>query len=146
MTGRSQSDMEAEGRTFTLIWAALVGGVALYTGVAAFLTASGMVEPVVEPAIVAVAAFALLAPMLGSFAVRRALIGRVSPSATDEEWLNAYRPAVIVGLALVEGSALGIVTIALLGGQILWVVGGGVAGLALMVLQKPDPTRRNRPL
>lgn len=125
-------------RSLTLIWAALCGGVLGYTGIAWGLIEAGATpETSLPPSVMNFAGPVVLAWMLASLFARRWLVSRLPDEAAPEIRFQRYQTAVIVGLALIEGPGLLMVTLGLITSSSSWVLAGGGAALVLMLMAKP---------
>ena len=131
--------MEERFRTLRIVWVALMAGVASYSIVAYCVIAFGGIEPGMLPMSVPrlVAPVAALGMIVGA-SFRRRLVDAIPRSATPEDRLRKYTTATIVGLAIVEGSGLLIITVSLVSGAATWVSIGGGACVAVMALSSPS--------
>ena len=130
--------MEQERRTLTIIWLALMGGVAMYTAIAFILTTQVLTDPPLDAGLIPLVGLAVIAPLTLSFVLRRVLVDRIPPGADDAARVGGYRLAVLVSLAIAEGAGLLLVTAAMMGGTTLWVLAGGVGSVLVMAMQRPD--------
>lgn len=123
-----------------VIWLALLGGVATYAAVAVGLLTLGDVDlAVLSPAVVRVAAVAVVLYTFGAELTRRRMVDAIPRNADDETRLARYQVAMIVGLALLESGGLLLVTLGMLSGAPGWALAGGAASLWMMARARPRP-------
>lgn len=125
-------------RQLQIIWAAMVGGVIVYTTIAYGLTVLGALEiDAFDPAIMNVVGAIAIVWMVAALAVRRALLARLPRNLPPEQRMPGYMSTVIVALGLIEGGGLLMITFGLIVGTPRWILVGGAAAAALMVLARP---------
>jgi hypothetical protein len=121
-----------------LIWAALVGGVAVYTFVIFGLLTTGAIGfGVLSPGVLNVVAAAVMLYMGAGVLLRRSMIARIPPDAPRDVRVGQYRAATIIGLGLTESGGLIVITLGMLGSEPLWVLAGGGAAFVMMFLARP---------
>lgn len=134
----SRPELDAPFRVMTIIWAALMMGVAAFAAVAWFLVSSGTLSPgAIEAGRMNLFAPVLLVLMAGGIVVGRRLEGSIDREAEDAVIVQRYQAARIVGLALIEGPALAIIALSLVAGTGGWILGGAGAALWAMYLARP---------
>jgi hypothetical protein len=127
-------------RTTTILWLALMAGVALYAGVATYLSISQPIGPGAGgiPGILLWAAVAYLAAsVVASPVVERAIASGGSPS-NPEAIARAWQTEKIVGLAIRESAGLLGITVALLIGSGPWAILFGAATVIAMAMVRPS--------
>lgn len=131
------TELDARFRIVTTLWAALLGGVTVFTGVV-WAMASGMFGPAPSPTLAPGMAAKLLVacPLLmgAGIAFRH---GDVGTHAEAERWLAAYQTRVVVALALEESGALLGLVLCLLAGRPNWALGVWSLAAAAMALSRP---------
>jgi hypothetical protein len=121
-----------------IIWAAMVGGVLLYTTVAYGLVIFGALDiDAFEPAVMNIVGAVVMIWMVAALAVRRALLARIPRDLSPEERMPRYQATITVALALIEGGGLLMITFGLITGAAGWILVGGAAAAVLMVLARP---------
>lgn len=132
-----KATLDARHRVIVLLWASLLGGVTLFTGVVVALV-SGVVgawEPTLPPGTAALALVASPLLMVGGIALRRG----GSPATGDAaQRLAAHQNRVVVASALQEGGGLLGLVLCLLSGQAAWAVGVWALTAAAMGLTRPS--------
>ncbi|MBM4182796.1 MAG: hypothetical protein FJ207_01070 [Gemmatimonadetes bacterium] len=131
--------METQFKTLQVVWGALTGGVVIYAVVAycmiAFLQVDlGFLPVRVMPFVAGLAAAGTFVGVL----VRRRLIDSVGRDLAPEQRLARYSTAVIIGLALIEGCGLAVITLGLMSGAAIWALLGGVFAAGVMALHGPS--------
>ena len=126
-------------RTLQVVWVALMFGVAAYTAVVYCLLTFGVIEMGLLPtSVLPLAAAAAFAIMAAGTVLRRRMVEGIGPGAEPEARLRQYATATILGLAMIEGGSLLLVTLSLIVGAPTWAVVGGGAGIGMMVLSAPN--------
>ncbi|GMV04749.1 MAG: hypothetical protein AMXMBFR53_10290 [Gemmatimonadota bacterium] len=131
-----KATLDARHRVIVLLWASLLGGVTLFTGVVVAL-ASGVIgawEPALAPGTAALALVASPLLMVGGIAFRR---GGSAPAGDAAQRLTAHQNRVVVASALQEGGGLLGLVLCLLAGQATWAVGVWALTGAAMGLCRP---------
>ncbi len=130
--------MDARFRTLQIIWAAMSAGVVTYTGVMVALILLGLVDMPGLPPIVLTLGALVAASILGTgLVVRRRLVEAIPPGGTPETRFGQYQTATMIGLALMEGGGLLLITLGLLAGSPTWVLAGGGASLLMLMNARP---------
>ena len=130
--------MEARFRTLQLIWAAMSGGIVMYTGVMVVLLVLGLIEMPGLPRIALTLGAVVAASILGIGMVkRRRLIEAIPPGITPETRFGHYQTATIIGLGIMEGGGLFLITLGLVAGSPTWVLAGGGASLLMLAISRP---------
>mgnify|MGYP001824288168 CR=1 FL=1 len=144
MTEGDESPLEAYDpaienfHMLSVIWAALCGGVVLYTLVVFWLSFSGAVGfGLPEYVMYGAAPFGLLW-LLGILFFRRRAIGTLVEQLRPEERFSHYQTMVITMLAMMEFGGLWVVTAAFMSNQPYWALVGGGAATYLMVRARPS--------
>ena len=131
--------MEARFKTLQIIWAAMLAGVVAYTAVLFVVLRLGMVEMPVLPAwVMTVGASVVLVYMAGVTVVRRRMVEAIPAGAAQDTRFAQYQTATIVGLALLEGGGLLLISLGILADSSIWVLAGGGASLWMMALARPQ--------
>lgn len=121
-----------------IIWAAMLGGTIVYTGVIYALLRAGVIDIAsLAQSIMNYAGVAVLIYMIAGVFARRAMVARISMDAPEEKRLAAYQTATIVGLAMSEGGGLILITMGMMAGASSWVLTGGGAAAFLMLMARP---------
>ena len=121
-----------------IIWAALVGGVAVYTLVIFGLLTTGAIGfGFLPPGVLNVVAAAVMLYMAAGVLLRRAMIARIPSDAPRDVRIARYRAATIIGLGLTESGGLIVITLGMLGSEPTWVLAGGGAAFVMMFLARP---------
>ena len=121
-----------------VIWMAMIGGTASYTLVIFALVSLGTIAVDALPAaVMRVAGGLAILLMGGALFLRRALVARIPSSADRKTRLTQYGTATIVGLALMEGGGLVVITLGLVSSSRTWILAGGGAAVGMMTLARP---------
>jgi len=122
-----------------IIWAALTGGVAVYTIVTFGLLTTGTIGfGVLSPGVLNIVAPGVMLYMGAGVFLRRSMIARIPSDAPREVRIGQYRAAIIIGLGLTESGGLIVITLGMLGSEPMWVLAGGAAACIMMFLSKPS--------
>lgn len=125
-------------KQLTTIWAALVGGVLLYTAVIGGLLAAGSLDAGnMDPALMNYVGAGVIVYMAVAVFARRTMVAQIPSAASPEERFRQYRVLTIVALALMETGGLVVVTFGMLAGSATWVVAGGAAAAGTMFMARP---------
>lgn len=126
-------------KELTLIWAALVGGVVLYTAVIGGLLYTGTLEmSAFDPALLNYVAAAVIVYMMVAVFARRTMVAQIPDHAPAEDRVQRYRIVTIVALAMMETGGLAVITMAMLAGSATWVIAGGAAAAGTMFMARPS--------
>ncbi len=130
--------MEARLRAARTVWLALTAGLAIATiAVFCLLTVGGLHVDALPPAGALGGAVAEAVAVAAGMLVRSRMIAAIPRDADEETRLAQYLTAVIIGLALIEGGGLFMITLGLIADAPGWVLAGGVAAVWMMVLGRP---------
>lgn len=122
-----------------VIWGALVGGVVLYTLLIFVLMTAGTLDIAsLDPSIMNMVGAAVMVYLVGGIIVRRTMVGAIPDDADRSDKIQRYRVAIIVPMALMESGGLIVITLGLLSGSATWVLAGGGAAAALMLMARPS--------
>jgi amino acid transporter len=85
--------------------------------------------------------------MLSGLGLKRRLVGAIPRGAHEAKRLEQYFAATIVGLALVEGGGLFLITLSIVADTPVWVLAGGGTALWMLVIGRPrrEETGPGRP-
>lgn len=126
-------------RTLRIIWVAMLLATLGYTGIAFILMSMGLFGgDALGPDVMNIVGFVVILQLLGSIVLRRHLVAAIPAEAPVEDRLTRYANATIVGLAVMEGGGLLVITFGLLSGAPRWVLAGGGAAAAVMLMAKPS--------
>ena len=121
-----------------IVWLALMGGVATFAVVAyALLTVVGLEMASLPPTVLRVAGAVAVVMMGVGLLVRRKLLEEIPARAQGAERLARYQAAVLVGLAIIEGSGLVILVLSFVSNAPSWIPAGAAVTLMMMVLARP---------
>lgn len=132
-------------RVHTVLWLALLGGVATYTAVTyVVVTVVGIQPTAAIPARALTWATALAVVLLGAgiAVIRRS--EEPASSLVPSERVRRYLGLRLVGLAIQEGAGLLVITLALLTAQATWAAAAGIATVAVMSLARPSKDHIDR--
>ncbi len=121
-----------------VVWLGLVAGLGAYTCTAYVLLALAGVElALVPPAVMPYVAAGAVALMLAGVSLKGRMVAMIPSGLEPAQRLERYTTAVVVGLALVEGGGVLVLTLSLLAGTSSWVLIGGGLGVAMLVWSRP---------
>lgn len=129
-------ELDARFRMILAVWASLLGGVTLFTGIVVALTtgAVGTWEPSLAPSTGAPLLLIAVLPLGTGIAFRRGEIPRAGEPAAR---LTAWQNRVILASALQEGGGLMALVVSLLSGQPTWALGAWAVTILVMGLARP---------
>lgn len=134
-----RADIDARFRIVTIIWLALMMGVATFGVVAYGLVATGnMGEPTMDAGLMNLIVPLAVVLMAGGLVLGRTLEGQIPRDAEAEVKIQRYQTARIVTLAMQEGPALMIIVVAMLAGAATWIAVGAALGVASMFIARPN--------
>lgn len=126
-------------KQLTTIWAALVGGVVLYTGIIGGMLATGrLVMSNLDPAVMNYVGAAVIVYMMVAVFARRTMLAQIPADADPDERFQRYRLVTIVALAMMETGGLVVITAGMMAGSAQWVLAGGAAAAGTMYLARPS--------
>lgn len=126
-------------RQLRIVWGAMVGATVTYTAVVYVLMATETVDMAAfGPDLMNIIGAVAMLQMVVGVVLRRRLVAAVPDDASPEARRSRYGTASIVGLALMEGGGLLVITFALLTGSATWVLAGGGAAAVLMLMARPS--------
>jgi len=125
-------------RQLHIIWLALTGGLAAWTVVAFGLLTLGTIGLGAFPAgVMPYVAAGVLAFMAAGLVVRRRGIASIPRDASEGKRFERYLVATILGLAMVEGGALVLITVSIVADTPGWALAGGAAGVWMLLMARP---------
>lgn len=125
-------------RSLTVIWAALCGGVVLYTLTVFGLIVTGAVAGTLPGRAMWIAVPFVLVWMTGLIFARRSVARTLVRAVPPEQRFDKYRVFVIALLAMMEFGGLMLITVGLMTAEAGWVLAGGGAAAFLMLRARPS--------
>ena len=124
-------------RVILTLWASLLGGVTIFTGVVVALTsgAVGSWSPSLAPGLAAKLMVLPVLSMAAGIVFRR---GEVKRTGDADARVGAYQVQVIIGAALQEGGGLFGLALCLMSGQATWALGVWAATAVAMGITRPS--------
>jgi len=127
-----------EFKYIQVVWLTLVGGLAAYAVVAYLLLTLGDVGMGAVPLdVMPYIAAGAIAMMLGGLGLKRRLLSAIPNSVQAEKRLEQYFAATTVGLALVEGAGLILITLSIVADAPTWTLVGGGAAIGTLIIGRP---------
>lgn len=145
MTPSPDPSAEALHRIHTLLWLALMGGVAVYTVmtyVAVEVVGIGPSASLPSRALTWATAVAVVLLGAGMAAIRRS--DEPDPSLPPSERVRRYLTLRLVGLGLQEAAGLMVITLSFVAAQGTRAVAAGIATVAVMSLARPRKDQIDR--
>lgn len=130
---------EEQFRTLRIVWVAMLLGLLGYAVVAYALMSIGLFEMNAFGVDVMniVGAFVILQLLVAIF-LRRRMVATIPDAAPLKDRLARYGRANVVGLALMEGGGLLVISFGMISGAPQWVLAGGGAAAAVMLMARPS--------
>jgi hypothetical protein len=130
--------MDERFRSLTIIWFALIGGVATWAAVAFCLVALGIMDESILPrTALPITAAAAAVVMAFGIVLRRRMVEAIPRGLGVEERFTKYQAAAIQGWALIEGGGLLLLVIGLISAAPVYILTGGIAAIVALVLARP---------
>lgn len=126
-------------RTLRLVWIAMLLGTLGYTVVVYGLMSMGLFEMnALGTDVMNIVGAVVILQLLGAVFLRRRMVAAIPDDAPTKDRLARYGRATVVGLALMEGGGLLVITFGMISGAAQWVLAGGGAAAAVMLMARPS--------